>query len=46
MIEHLILGPTFSAKDATQLQSLNDTKIDFSNIPKLRSRGTNIIVMR
>lgn len=46
LIDHVILGPTFSESDAHILNSISDAKIPFSAMKVCSSQGAGIITMR
>ncbi|NLK96696.1 MAG: DUF2971 domain-containing protein [Epulopiscium sp.] len=45
LIDFIILGPTFSDKEAEDIQKIKDAKLNFNQLSKKQSIGTGIIQM-
>lgn len=45
LIDYIILGPTFSAKEVDAISKIKEVTLDFDLMDKKQSRGTGIIHM-
>ena len=45
LIDFVILGPTFSDKEAEAIQKIKDAKLNYNKLSKKQSIGTGIIQM-